>query len=137
MSENNFNLRPFGVLEKFYAENSDSSVLRLMEDCRNPELNTISHQTMANMIEEGERPYLVIDCRFDYEYNGGHIEGAINLNTPEAMEKFFFSDKERIQNLMASKTAIVFHCEFSQHRGPKMYRALRELDRRMHIDFYP
>lgn len=84
-----------------------------MDDGRHPDLNTISHSTMARLIEAGERPYLVIDCRFDYEYNGGHIEGAINLNTPEAMENFFFSNKERIQNLMASKTAIIFHCEFS------------------------
>lgn len=38
---------------------------------------------------------------------------------------------------MNSKTVIIFHCEFSQHRGPKMYRALREIDRRLHIDFYP
>ena len=25
--------------------------------------------------------YQVIDCRFDYEYTGGHIRGAVNVNT--------------------------------------------------------
>ena len=25
--------------------------------------------------------YVIIDCRFDYEYLGGHIPGAININT--------------------------------------------------------
>ena len=53
------------------------------------------------------------------------------------MEDFFFKNKETIETLMSSKTIIIFHCEFSQHRGPKMYRALRDLDRRLHIDFYP
>lgn len=38
---------------------------------------------------------------------------------------------------MSTKTVIIFHCEFSQHRGPKMYRALRDIDRRLHIDYYP
>ena len=32
--------------------------------------------------------FQVIDCRFDYEYNGGHVPGAININTPAAVEEF-------------------------------------------------
>ena len=80
---------------------------------------------------------LIIDSRFEYEYEGGHIKGAINLNQPETIEDYFFKDKEEIEKLMTSKTIIVFHCEFSQQRGPKMYRTLREIDRRLHIDFYP
>ena len=31
----------------------------------------------------------------------------------------------------------IFHCEFSQKRGPEMYSALREIDRRLHVSFYP
>jgi hypothetical protein len=49
----------------------------------------------------------------------------------------FFSNKERMQELMASGTPIIFHCEFSQKRGPAQYRTLRELDRYLHIDVYP
>ena len=32
---------------------------------------------------------------------------------------------------------IVFHCEFSQHRGPDMLRAVRAFDRRLHLHRYP
>ena len=33
---------------------------------------------------------IVVDCRFDYEYQGGHIKGAINVNSKDAMEEVFF-----------------------------------------------
>lgn len=32
--------------------------------------------------------YRVIDCRFDYEYEGGHIKGAVNINTTNEIEEF-------------------------------------------------
>lgn len=58
---------------------------------------------------------VVIDCRFEYEYEGGHIEGAINVN-----------DKDRLANQLfdsplPSKTLLIFHCEYSAHRAPIMY----------------
>jgi M-phase inducer tyrosine phosphatase len=57
---------------------------------------------------------VVIDCRFEYEYEGGHIEGAINVN-----------DKDRLANQLfdsplPDKTLIIFHCEYSAHRAPIM-----------------
>jgi M-phase inducer tyrosine phosphatase len=76
-----------------------------------------------------------VDCRFDYEYQSGHILDAVNLNGPEAMKDYFFKDRETVERLM--QTVIVFHCEFSQKRGPEMYSAVRELDRRLHINCYP
>ena len=32
---------------------------------------------------------------------------------------------------MSSRTIIVFHCEFSEKRGPGLWRTLRNLDRRI------
>ena len=38
---------------------------------------------------------------------------------------------------MSEKTIIVFHCEFSQRRGPSLWAALRELDRKFNLERYP
>lgn len=110
--------------------------------------------------------YLVIDCRFPFEYNGGHIKNAINIFEPDALEylllapqnssEFLFTSsnvhipsylREQIDNLDEQVLSTIckdpknlitiFHCEFSQKRGPKLYRHLRELDRQQHVDSYP
>ncbi|NXF11061.1 MPIP2 phosphatase, partial [Smithornis capensis] len=71
---------------------------------------------------------VIVDCRYPYEYEGGHIKGAVNLPLTRDVEEFLL--EHPIVPLDASKRVIVvFHCEFSAHRGPKMCRFLREKDR--------
>jgi DNA mismatch repair ATPase MutS len=50
ISENNFSLRPLGISETLYAESSDATLLKLLDDCRHPDLNTISHQTLSQLL---------------------------------------------------------------------------------------
>lgn len=57
---------------------------------------------------------IIIDCRFEYEYEGGHINGAVNYNDKEALAGNLF-DQEIKPN-----TILVFHCEYSAHRAPIM-----------------
>jgi M-phase inducer tyrosine phosphatase len=58
---------------------------------------------------------LIIDCRFAYEYAGGHIEGAVNHWTCDMIDSLLF------RNLPSSNTAlIVLHCEYSERRAPRM-----------------
>uniref|UniRef100_A0A673T8P1 M-phase inducer phosphatase n=1 Tax=Suricata suricatta TaxID=37032 RepID=A0A673T8P1_SURSU len=72
--------------------------------------------------------FYIIDCRYPYEYLGGHIQGALNLYSQEELYNFFL--KKPIVPLDAQKRIIiVFHCEFSSERGPRMCRTLREEDR--------
>ena len=47
---------------------------------------------MADLLKNKNLPFLIIDCRFDYEYKGGHIKSALNINTPEDIEDYFFKD---------------------------------------------
>lgn len=75
----------------------------------------------------------IIDCRYPYEYNGGHIEGAVNLYTKDLIQKFLLETSANSPKVHV----LIFHCEFSSKRGPKMYRFLRSIDRAMNADSYP
>ncbi|PKU46807.1 m-phase inducer phosphatase 2 [Limosa lapponica baueri] len=71
---------------------------------------------------------VIVDCRYPYEYEGGHIKGAVNLPMEQDVEEFLL--KKPIVPFDASKRVIViFHCEFSSERGPRMCRFVREKDR--------
>ncbi|KAH8155133.1 uncharacterized protein LAJ45_00142 [Morchella importuna] len=74
---------------------------------------------------------MVVDCRFEYEYEGGHISGAVNVNSTEALENMFFK-RPRTEKLL-----IIFHCEFSAHRAPRMALHLRSRDRQLNMQRYP
>ena len=70
--------------------------------------------------------FQVIDCRFDYEYAGGHIPGAININTTQALEEYFLGSKASkplpsTSGVGPRKRILVFHCEFSVKRAPTLY----------------
>ncbi|KAM6209971.1 M-phase inducer phosphatase 1 [Sarcoramphus papa] len=70
---------------------------------------------------------VIIDCRYPYEYEGGHIKGAVNLHMEEEVEDYLL--KKPIQPSENKRVIIVFHCEFSSERGPRMCRFVRERDR--------
>jgi rhodanese-related sulfurtransferase len=75
-----------------------------------------------------DQTFCVVDCRFDYEYNGGHIKHAINLSTRDAVEQEFFAN-------IKENTIVIFHCEFSSERAPNLCRFMREKDRSLNV--YP
>ncbi|XP_052778617.1 cdc25-like protein phosphatase twine [Mya arenaria] len=77
----------------------------------------------------------VIDCRYPYEFEGGHIRGAVNLFTRDMVRDFLLSHMN--DDATSGRHVLVFHCEFSSERGPKMYRHLRSEDRGLHTDVYP
>lgn len=69
--------------------------------------------------------YHIIDCRFDYEYNGGHIRNAVNINTASDIEDFLFNACQSKPPPSCSgdptkKTILIFHCEFSVKRAPTL-----------------
>ncbi|OAX80342.1 hypothetical protein ACJ72_05330 [Emergomyces africanus] len=74
---------------------------------------------------------IIIDCRFEYEYEGGHINGAVNYNDKEHLASKLFSEDTK------PNTMLVFHCEYSAHRAPIMAKFIRHKDRAVNIDAYP
>lgn len=73
---------------------------------------------------------ITIDSRFAYEYDGGHIKRGINVNDATELQNRFF-------NTVRPRSAIFFHCEFSQSRGPELAALLRDLDRKINENIYP
>ena len=101
------------------------------------DLKSITADTLAELltgIQFPEVEYQIIDCRYPYEYEGGHIDGALNLTTQEQLQTFLNKGMSRSTS---HKTILIFHCEFSSERGPKRARLLRSLDRTMNADYYP
>ena len=75
--------------------------------------------------------FVIFDCRYKYEFDGGHIAGAINVNVPDIVgqvENILFGDRCHFTR----NTLIIIHCEFSSLRGPKILSLIRALDRKYH-----
>lgn len=109
-------------------------ILPLLTDGKHHDLKNISSHTLARLIQ-GEfntfvDKYLIIDCRYPYEYEGGHIRGAVNIYTREHMIKEFIENKIHAQRSNGDKRCVlIFHCEYSAERGPTLSRFLRSEDR--------
>ncbi|MFH4975989.1 hypothetical protein AB6A40_002698 [Gnathostoma spinigerum] len=102
---------------------------------------SIDGSILAQMLEslsdvEFFSRFLLVDCRYPYEYNGGHIKRAVNMFDPSLIQEYFFPEYrpefERIR-----KRIPIFYCEYSQKRGPSMAHALREFDRKRNEANYP
>lgn len=74
---------------------------------------------------------IVIDCRFEYEYEGGHVDGAINYNDKDLLSSHLF------ETPMEGRTLLILHCEYSAHRAPLMAKHVRSQDRAVNAEFYP
>ncbi|XP_053548937.1 M-phase inducer phosphatase 1-B-like [Bombina bombina] len=99
------------------------------------DLKYITCSTLAHLLA-GEhnnitQEYQVVDCRYPYEYAGGHIKGACNAFREEQLTEIFLKNPRDQHN----KTVLIFHCEFSSKRAPKLCRRLRNMDR--NVNAYP
>ncbi|NWV29081.1 MPIP2 phosphatase, partial [Origma solitaria] len=102
---------------------------------KDPGLKYISPATLAAVLtgcfSSSIDRSIIVDCRYPYEYEGGHVKGAVNLPLQQEVEQFLL--EQPIVALDGSKRVIIiFHCEFSLERGPKMCKFVREKDRSCH-----
>ncbi|CAH0049552.1 unnamed protein product [Clonostachys solani] len=95
----------------------------------------ISKETLLQVLDgkyaEHFDQKMIIDCRFEYEYEGGHIDGAVNHNDKDLLATQLFKTP------MNGRSLLVFHCEYSAHRAPLMARHIRAEDRTANAEFYP
>lgn len=97
---------------------------------RHSDLRSINAETMANLLngefDDKIASFKIIDCRYPYEYEGGHIKGAKNLYThDQVLEEFVnnsINETEMNEDscVEPKRNILVFHCEFSSERGPKL-----------------
>ncbi|TAQ89631.1 hypothetical protein B7494_g2040 [Chlorociboria aeruginascens] len=111
------------VLPHFFQEGQPDSIPR------------IARETLVEILDgKYDSQYdqrMVVDCRFEYEFDGGHIDGAVNYNDKELLSSQLFEQS------VFGKTLLIFHCEYSAHRAPIMARYVRKLDRANNVEHYP
>ncbi|XP_047412279.1 M-phase inducer phosphatase 3 isoform X3 [Sciurus carolinensis] len=99
---------------------------------RHQDLKYINPETVAALLsgkfQDLIEKFYIIDCRYPYEYLGGHIQGSLNLYSQKELYNFFLK-KPIVPLDIQKRIVIIFHCEFSSERGPRMCRSLREEDR--------
>lgn len=99
----------------------------------------IDSHTLANLIESMDenqfnKRFLLVDCRYPYEYDGGHIwvnftlflqlityklQYAVNLAETSSIPSFFFPEDGKMFEERNARVPI-FYCEYSSQRGPAM-----------------
>ncbi|XP_060096099.1 M-phase inducer phosphatase 3 isoform X2 [Heteronotia binoei] len=101
---------------------------------KHQDLRYITSQTMAALLHDQFQSliekFCIIDCRYPYEYHGGHIKGAFNIHRQDDLFEHFLK-KPLLTSAPQKRLILVFYCEFSSERSPKMCRYLREEDRTM------
>jgi M-phase inducer tyrosine phosphatase len=111
------------VLPHFFQEGQPDSIPRITKETL---LEVLDGRFDCNYDQR-----MVIDCRFEYEFEGGHIDGAVNYNDKELLATQLF------QASLLGNTLLIFHCEYSAHRAPIMARHVRKQDRATNAEFYP
>lgn len=101
-------------------------------DGKHQDLKYISPETMVALLtgkfNNTVEKFVIVDCRYPYEYEGGHIKNAVNLPLEPDAETFLLKHPILPCNL-DKRIILIFHCEFSSERGPRMCRFIRERDR--------
>jgi len=114
----------------------------IRDNASHADLPCISPDTVCQLLDgeydDALAGFHVIDCRYPFEYAGGHVKGAHNLWTIPDWESFCFGGKHiPLHAKPKRRTALIFHCEFSSHRGPAALKHIRNVDRRIHLSTYP
>jgi M-phase inducer tyrosine phosphatase len=103
---------------------SDVSTLSRVEDPTRLDSRGL-RDLMTNYSLYGFEVVVIIDARFGYEYEGGHIKRSWNICRNAELRELY-------EEFRDCNACVVFHCEFSQDRGPKLMNAFRDYDRQIH-----
>ena len=124
--------------EELIGDNSGSHLLPVIHGS-NPDLKSIEPLTLVRVLAGEFAQHIanlvIVDCRYPYEFKGGHIKTALNIWTEELSFNFFL--KSTYVPTSDLRHVVVFYCEFSTMRGPNQYRYLRNEDRKLNEATFP
>jgi M-phase inducer tyrosine phosphatase len=89
---------------------------------------------LSGQYDNKVKRYHVLDCRFDYEYAGGHIAGALNVKSMDSLDELLLAESRGVhangdelprpsrsgELEDGEQVVLVFHCEFSAKRAPTL-----------------
>jgi len=84
----------------------------------------VSVDTVADLVRRKEKA-VIVDCRFEYEYEGGHIHTAKNITTQQEISHLF----QTLKKSKEKEIVVIFYCEYSSVRAPRLAMYLRNEDR--------
>lgn len=129
-------------------DGSQPYALPTLSNVKHDRFKRIDAATLVKLIDGGFsdtiESFTIVDCRYPYEYHGGHIKNSLNIHTGPELVKLFLDHERSPQHASSSsrpgsqstnRHIIIFHCEFSSERGPRLMKLLREKDRQM--NHYP
>nr|KAG5714226.1 hypothetical protein BaRGS_018443 [Batillaria attramentaria] len=91
---------------------------------------------MSHEFSDHVEEFHIIDCRYPYEFDGGHIRDAKNIYTREELLETYLKNPKTTRD-PNKRFLLIFHCEFSSERGPSLFRFLRKQDRESNKECYP
>lgn len=139
MKEEHDSFEPQPCVDSPMDVDQSEHVLRLpyfIPDSEPDSLPRITQDTMIDILAQKHTDkytnIMIIDCRFEYEYSGGHIDTAVNYNDKHLLTSTLFGEETRSEN-----TLLIFHCEYSVHRAPLTAKFIRSHDRNVNAANYP
>lgn len=125
--------------DKLIGDMSRTHTLPILSKSRHNDLASIEPKTLVDLLngkyEHKIGEYIILDARYPYEFNGGHVSSAQSAFLKEQVMQQLFDHP--LTSSDGKPVVIIFHCEFSIERGPKLMREFREMDRSLNKDNYP
>lgn len=124
--------------ERLIGDLTRKHTLPIMSKSKHNDLASITPSTLADLIDGKYTQigkYLILDARYPYEFVGGHINSAESAYSKDLIfDKLF---KQKLVDNNGEPLVLIFHCEFSSERGPRLMREIREKDRAINKHSYP
>lgn len=72
------------------------------------------YEVMKGQYDHRYSALKLVDCRFAYEFEGGHITTAVNCKSWDDLDSILFNDS------LSESTLVVLYCEFSLYRVSRL-----------------